>query len=301
MATTYVSNIPNSVRDVYSHEILYAAQPTLRFAQFAKRRDDLTVNPGGSVRFTKFNSLTMGGQLNERVPLTERAMTDSEIFLTVTEYGNAVAMSEKAMRQSMHKELDEAAKLLGQDFAKVLDMELMNAALSTTNYVYPNGKTSAASLVSGDTFSAQQIKDAVELLDTNNAPKINAETYVCIAHPHQLRQLRDDPDWIEAHKYTSPENMWKGEVGMYEGVRFISTTQMPANSGATSLTKYGVNLPTWEATIFGENSYAWAVALEVEMRDNGVEDYGRKHGLAWYALWGFGIVEENNIITLLSA
>jgi len=301
MATTYTGNLTKSIRDVYSKEIIYAAQPLLRFAQFAKRRDDLTQQPGGTIRFTKFNSLTRGGKLSENVPLSEKQMSDTEVSLTVDEYGNATSVSEKALRQSMHNILDEQAKLLGVDMALVLDSAIRDTALSTTNVVYPNGKSAAGDLVTGDVFSTEQIKDAVEQLGTNLAPKINGEYYVCIAHNHQLRQLRDDTDWIEVHKYTSPENMWKGEVGMYEGVRFIETTEMPANTAGESLTKYGINIPTWEATIFGENSFAWAVALEAEMRDNGVEDYGRKHGLAWYAMWGFGLIEEKNIFTLLSA
>ena len=88
---------------------------------------------------------------------------------------------------------------------------------------------------------------------------------------------------------------------MYEGVRFISTTQMPAYSAYLSGLNYGVSIPLWEAIMFGENAFGWAVALEVELRDNGVEDYGRKHGLAWYAIWGFSLIEEDNIFSMLTA
>jgi N4-gp56 family major capsid protein len=301
MATTYGSNIPNSVRDIYSQEIIYNATPRLRFAQFAKRKDDFNNRPGGTIRYSKYGSITRGGKLTEGVPLSEKALSDAEISISLDEYGNAVSVSEKALRLAMHDELGEAARALAEDYSIVLDTAIRDAALSTTNFAYPGGKTAANQLVSGDSFSGDQIKDAVEQLDNNNAPKIAGQYYVCIATPHQLRQLRDDPDWVEAHKYTSPENIWEGEVGMFEGVRFISTTQMPANTAGTSLTKYGINIPTWEATIFGENAFAWAVGTDVEMRDNGIEDYGRKVGIAWYAIMGFGLIEEKNIFTLLSA
>ena len=116
-----------------------------------------------------------------------------------------------------------------------------------------------------------------------------------------MRQLRDDPSWIQVHQYNGVENVYRGEVGMYEGVRFVETTQMPKNNAAASAAKGYAAIPTWEAIIFGDNSYAWAEALPVELRDNGVEDYGRKHGLAWYAIWGFGIVEDSNIFKLITA
>ena len=88
---------------------------------------------------------------------------------------------------------------------------------------------------------------------------------------------------------------------MFEGVRFVETTQMLSNSAAQSAAKYGINIPTWEAVAFGENAFAWAEALQVEMRDNGGDDYGRVHGLAWYAIWGFGLIEEQNIYSILTA
>ena len=34
----------------------------------------------------------------------------------------------------------------------------------------------------------------------------------------------------------------------------------------------------------------------VEMRDNGVEDFGRKHSLAWYTIMGCGLVQEERVV-----
>lgn len=305
MANTLTTNIPQAIRDVFSREILYQATPKMRFAQFAKRKSDLTQNAGGTVRYTKFNSLASGGKLTEGTAITEQAMGTSEITISLDEYGNAVNVSEKALQFSMFDILQEASELLGRDCAKVLDLELRDQALATTNVIYGGSKTAATGLVAGDGLTTTTVKDAVEQLSTNNAPRFDSEYYICIAHPHQLRQIRDDANWIETHKYQGVEQIYKGEVGMYEGVRFIETTQMPANTAAESATKYGfaagTEIPTWEASIFGENAYAWAEGLPVEMRDNGVEDYGRKHGLGWYAIWGFGIIEEANIFKILTA
>jgi hypothetical protein len=88
---------------------------------------------------------------------------------------------------------------------------------------------------------------------------------------------------------------------MYEGVRFIETTQMPKYTSSQATAKFGASVACWEAIIFGENAFGWAEALEVEMRDNGVEDYGRKHGIAWYSIWGFGLIQEENIFRILTA
>ena len=50
--------------------------------------------------------------------------------------------------------------------------------------------------------------------------------------------------------------------------------------------------------MFGDNAYGWAEALPVEMRDGGIEDFGRSHSLAWYSIMGAGIIEEDNILIL---
>ena len=301
MPGTTTVNIPASIRAVYSKEIIRQAQPRLRFSQFAKKKRDLQTAPGGAIKFTKYSSIEKGGKLTEGVNMNEKAMSNSEVTITVEEYGNAVKVHEKAIQLSMHNELEEASISLANDMALVLDEALRDTALETTNQVYGGGKTSASALATNDGFTTQTIKDVAEALATNNSPKLAGQYYICVAHPHQLRQLRDDPNWVNAHSYVGVDNIYQGEVGMYEGVRFIETTQMPHNSATESLSKYGVSLPTWEAVIFGENSFGWAEALPVEMRDNGVEDYGRVHGIAWYAIWGFGLIEEQNIFSILTA
>lgn len=301
MPNTTTVSIPKSIRAVYSREIIRAAQPRLRFSQFAKRKTELNTAPGGAIKYTRYSSIDRGGRLTEGVNMSEKAMSNSEITITVEEYGNAIKISEKAIQLSMNNELQEASIALANDMAKVLDEALRDVALSTTNTVYGASKASAGSLLAGDAFTTALIKDVVESLDTNNAPKIGGQYYVCIAHPHQLRQLRDDTNWINAHSYVGVGNVYEGEVGMYEGVRFVQTTQMPSNSAYESTEKYGVAIATWEAVIFGENSFAWAEALPVEMRDDGVTDYGRMHGIAWYAIWGFGLIEEQNIFSIITS
>lgn len=303
MAKTTTVTIPQSIRAVYSREIIRNSQPRLRFAQFAKKKTDLLVNAGGSIKFTKYSSISKGGKLTEGVNMNEKAMSNSEISITVEEYGNAIKVTEKALQLSIHDELGESAVALANDMAIVLDEEIRDTALLTTNHIYGGQRSAVGDLQANDAFNTTVVKDAAERLSTNNAPKINGQYYICVAHPHQLRQIKDDSAWIGAHQYTSVgiDNIYNGEVGMYEGIRFVETTQMIENSATQSNAKYGVAIKTWEAVIFGENSFGWAEALPVEMRDNGVEDYGRVHGIAWYAMWGFGLIEEQNIFKIITS
>ncbi len=61
------------------------------------------------------------------------------------------------------------------------------------------------------------------------------------------------------------------------------------------------DVDVYKAVMFGENAYGLATALPVEMRDNGVEDFGRSHKLAWYSIMGTGILEDDNIVRIETA
>lgn len=307
-ATGYVT-IPEAVRDFYSKEVLFQAQPRLRFLQFAKVKEDLTAVRGKSIVFVKYDNLAGGGQILEDEILVPQGMSTSEIIVPVYEQANSIQVTEYLLRTSLLDVLGDSSKLLANNMALTLDAQFRDVVLGTTNIVYggqgtATPPTGASGLVPNDGLDTATIKDAVEILANNNAPRFQNDYYVCFASPHQLRQLRDDNNWIEAHKYMGRRQLYLGEVGMYEGVIFIETTQMPALTTAQLNAKYGVSLtstPGWEGCIFGENAFAWGVALPVELRDDGVVELGRKHTLGWYGIWGTAILEEKNIVRLLTA
>lgn len=190
------------VREVYSKEIEFKALPNMRFYQFATMRTELDVEPGLTIKMLTYDNLKLGGALEEKVAMTTQSINGSVKQLTVTEYGNAVAVSEKLVQSSFDDIMASTTTLLGRDYALVLDCELRDVALSGTNVVYASTGDGTAvadrkSLDSTCKIKVSTIKDAIEILATNNAPKVNGESWIAFVHPHQSRDLRDDPAWIE--------------------------------------------------------------------------------------------------------
>lgn len=298
------TSIPEAVRDFYSKMVLFNAQPRLRFLQFAKVRRDLQAIRGKSIVFIKYDNLEGGGTLSESDVLTPEGMNTSEIIIPVKEQANSVQVTEYLLRTSLFDVLGDASRLLANNMAIVLDKQFRDTVLGTTNVVWGGNASSLATLTAGAGLTTKTVKDAAEVLATHNAPRINNDFYVCVAHPHQLRQMRDDPNWINANTYMGRRQLYIGEVGMYEGVIFVETTQMPKLNAAEIAAKYGTGATiseAYEAVFFGENAFAWGVALDVELRDDGVVELGRKHTLGWYGIWGTGIIEEKNIVKALTA
>lgn len=311
--------LDHHVREVWSKEIEFQALPIMRFLQFAKEKTELGTQPGLSIKMITYNNLKRGGKLDEGVRMTTQAMSSSLKSIEVGERGNAISVSELALKTAFTDIMADASTLLARDVAIVLDIEFRDAILAgITNRVYGRADKNApkvgsrAEVSASNTLSVATIKDAVEILATANAPKFQADYYVAFVHPHQSRSLRDDSAWIEASKYGAPDQLFNGEIGRIDDVRFIETTLM--TNGAVgvdddsydALLKKGAGstpnlVDVYRAVIFGEDTYGYAVGLPVELRDNGVVDFGREHSLAWYAIWGVGILHEDRAVVIETA
>lgn len=312
------SALLTAIRDVYSAEIYFQAMPNLRFDQFATRKEELGTQPGSNIIMPKFGNIKRGGKLTEGVRLTTKAMSMSTVNITVDEQGNSIGMSERLLQTSFYDNLAAAAMLLGRDMAIVLDTQLRDVARFATSKVYANGKTTRNSLAKGDVFSTYEIMASNELLETQNSPKWGNDFYVAFAHPHQLTGLRQSAGWINAQHYVGSTPIFFGEVGRFNDFRFVSTSMMSNGANSTvdgngdfadpaydplldNVVTVALGTIVYQAVVFGEYSYGHAIALPVELRDNGIQDFGREHALAWYAIWGQGLLETKNIVIVETA
>ena len=307
--------LDNLTRVVYSREIEFKALPVMRFFQFATVKTELGTTPGLTIQMLTYDNLKLGGKLTEGTRMTTQALSSSMKSITVEEKGNAVAVSELLLQSSFDDVMASATALLGRDYALVLDCELRDTALKGTNKVYAskaNGEkvSSRTGLTADCTLKVSTIKDAIEVLATNNAPKYQGASWICFVHPHQSRSLRDDSAWINASNYGAPEQLFTGEIGRIDDTRFIETTLMCNGASATTDPSHKNELKNevasnqtnvYQAVIFGDNYYAVAFGLPVELRDNGVIDFGREHGLAWYSIWGTGLLHDEYGVVIETA
>ena len=199
-----------------------------------------------------------------------------------------------------------------------------------TNYNEGKVGTSLADLDGNYKLTTGAIKDAALTLASKNIPRIG-ETYVQFIHPKQSRDLRSNPEFIEVTKYAAPGNFMLGEIGRLYDVVFIETTQVKKLTGGVAFDNSGLigapgnqtSVPVssntapglggnpeytnnvysgtpgadvYESVMIGDNAFGHAISLPVELRDGGVLDFGREHALAWYAIWGLGIITDNAIV-----
>jgi N4-gp56 family major capsid protein len=108
---------------------------------------------------------------------------------------------------------------------------------------------SRANLAEDSKLTVDVIEQVVAKLSAQNAPKINGD-YVAIVHPYVVYDLRRDPEWIDAHKYANPDELYTGEIGKIAGVRFVATSEAKiTTTGAPT------GLAVFCSLIFGEGAY----------------------------------------------
>lgn len=297
------NTLGQAIQTIWSKEILFQAMPVLRFEQFAVKKTELGVQPGLTINFMRYNNLPNASQLVEGVRLQTVALTASQFSITVAEQGFAVSVTELLLNASFDDVMASASRLLGRNMAQYLDFSARNTLLLASSvifgynqqnltrdawspYDYGTAATSTNGLTGSYYFSPPVVKDAVQTLASKNVPRLG-ETYVCFVHPAQSRRLRDTPEFIEVTKYAAPGNFALGEIGRLWDVVFIETTQVNSalNTAATPANYY-------QAVFIGDNAFGHAISLPVELRDGGVLDFGREHALAWYAIWGLGLITD---------
>lgn len=321
------TELTNALRPVYSAEIYYSALPTQRWDQFAVKRVELGEEPGNILRLPKLSDIKRGGPLGEDDVIGDgRGLELTYDEIAIREYANAVKMTELLLHYSFFDQMANATIALGRDYSVVTDLALRDAVISVSSVIFPQVSGVVAEyyeVTATDIFNTNVIKDAVEALEVAGVSKIDGEYFICFIHPHQARAIRDDPAWISVNTYNmGGMPIYRGEIGMYEDVKFIQTTTQP--NGANSAVKpnddfadmgFRANLklgydwgdanlnlvPLYEAHMFGEYFYGSAVGYPVELRDNGIVDFGRKVELAWYSIFGQKILEDAHGVAIVTA
>ena len=249
------------------------------------------------------------------------AIAVSELLLNAS-FDDVMASASRLLGRNMALYLDGQARDTLMAASSVIYGE-DRSSLSGVNdwYAYGTQATSRASLTGNSFLSTRTVKDAVETLSTKNIPRLG-ETYVAFVHPHQSRRLRDLPEFIEVTKYAAPGNFMLGEIGRLYDTVFIETTQIekvtngagsgysadsvvapgdivyPTGGGYTTpVRKTGNgNKDRYSAIFIGDNAFGHAISLPVELRDGGILDFGREHALAWYAIYGLGLITDQSVV-----
>lgn len=233
------SGLSAEMKTFYDMALIDEASAELVHDQFGQKRP-IPANGGKNVEFRKYSPLAKAmTPLTEGVTPNGNKLNVSTITATVAQYGDYIVQSDMLELTALDNTILEATKLLGRQAGLTMDTVVRNVLIAGTNVNYcpkigTNGAetevTSRASLDKTAKLTVKQIQKAVAKLRANNAKTINGD-YVAIIHPYVAYDLMRDPEWIDAHKYATPENLYQGEIGKVAGVRFVQTSEAAILTG----------------------------------------------------------------------
>ena len=236
----------------YDRALLEEASPNLIHMQFGQKRP-IPKNGGKRIQFRRYASLPKALKpLTEGVTPEARKLSATAVEAEVNQYGDFVCLSDVLDLTAIDNNVLEATKAVGRQAGLTLDTITRNVLQSGTNVFYcpkvgANGVqtpvTDRSGLDKTCTLTVDVVKKVAAMLKAANAPKIDGD-YVCILHPYVAYDIMSDPRWEEMHKYTTPENMYQGEIGRIAGVRFVETSEAAVykgteNSCPTGLAVFG--------------------------------------------------------------
>ena len=230
--TPNTNDLSPEMKTFYDMVLIDEASPNLVHDQFGQKKP-IPKNGGKTIEFRKFSSLAKAlTALTEGVTPDGKTLNVSSVTATVSQYGDYVTQSDMLELTAIDNTVVEATKLLGRQAGLTLDTVTRNVLQAGTNVSYASkwsGDTetevnSRAGLDSTATLKVDTVEKAVVKMRANNVPTINGD-YVCIIHPYVAYDLRRDPEWVEAHKYASPDELYTGEIGKIAGVRFAVSSE----------------------------------------------------------------------------
>ena len=237
--TTLSAGLSAEMKTFYDMTLIDEAQPHLVHDQFGQKRP-IPPNGGKIIEFRKFAPLAKATTpLTEGVTPDGKQLSVSTVSATVAQYGDYITQSDMLELTALDNTILESAKLLGRQAGATLDTVVRNVLHSGTNVMYAEKQTEAgpvevlsrSELDKSCVITVEMIQRAAARLRAQNAPTINGK-YVGIVHPYVAYDLMRDSEWVDAHKYAQPENLYEGEIGEIAGVRFVQTTEAKIYAGA---------------------------------------------------------------------
>jgi N4-gp56 family major capsid protein len=230
------------------------------------------------------------------------------------EYGNAVVTTAKLRATSFINVDPVAANAVGYNAGISIDTVCRAVLQAGDNVLYATGgavdPTSRTTINADDTLSANDVRRAVAQLRGANVPTIGG-SYVGFIHPdvsYDFRSATDASAWRTPANYVNPEGIYNGEIGMFEGVRFMESPRAPKFADASNNSGSSGTIDAYGTLIMGRQALAKAVSNNGEYGSQPTMVYGtvtdvlkRHQPVGWKHFVGYGIFRQEALRRIESA
>lgn len=226
------NDLTPEMKTYYHDSLIDSAEPALVHDQFGSQYP-IPKNGGKTIEFRRYSPLPKAlSTLTEGVTPEGNKLNVTTLTATVQQYGDYIELSDILEMTAIDRNVEEATKLLGSQAGRTLDTITREVlAGGTTKLFAPkvtgSGTTDVllrADVTTDCRLTPAVVRKAAAMLKRMNAVPIG-DSFVAVIHPDVSCDIQGDTEWIEAHKYANPENIYRGEIGKLAGVRFVESTE----------------------------------------------------------------------------
>lgn len=265
--TTTTTTLTDTYQRFYSQELLAHATPELKLNQFGAKKELPRKRGATTIRWFRrmATSATTVGQvqsLAEGTPIsTFTQYAYGYVDGSLTQFGEALKYTDIVGWTALLDVLDDGITYLGENCArKADDVTWAVIAHATTGLQkrYSGGAANYAALVALTAANGKYVSidglAALTRLRIDNAPRAAGGVYIGIIGPQVAYDLKRDSTWVNASSYSAVKQLFQGEIGELDGIRYVETTNVWGES-ATEGTR-DTSTPTIFSSVFtGRDSY----------------------------------------------
>ena len=293
----------NLITTAYDKMVGFALRSEPQFRALISKRPADVSHAGSVVRLQKYADLTaVSSALTENVDPDSVAIGNtSYVDITLAEYGNSVLTTEKLALESLSAIDPAVANLVAFNMRDSLDSLVQTVMrgnlrrvknIAGTLTAVTDGTATVSGIDAADKITSAYVRYVVSKLRAASAQTIGGK-FVGYVHPdvsHDLRAETGAAGWRDVHNYSGATAVWSGEIGEYEGVRFIETPRCYQATDGESSAKVS------RSYILGAEALAEAVGREPGVVVGPVTDkLMRFRPVGWKALLGWGIYRQEAI------
>lgn len=206
--TTKIADLinPQVMADMISAKV----EKKIIVAPFAKVDTSLVGVPGNTITVPKYGYIGDAEDIAEGVACGTVKLSTGTTTATVKKAMKAVELTDEAVLSGYGNPVGETNNQLAKAIASKVDNDALDALYGAK--LVHNG--------SAGVLSYNAIVDAVDLFDE----EVNSEKAMFV-NPKQVTQLRKDPNFISADKYTGKVIM-TGEIGMIANCRIVPSKKV---------------------------------------------------------------------------
>lgn len=306
MAITQVSSL-SSVQSIFDKYAYFALRKALYYDAVASVKPSDSNAKGSGVVFVKWTDMaTATSAISQTSDITATTMADGTVTVTNVEYGAGIETTAK-LRDTSYLEVDrDAANIVGYNAGESMDEIARDVLIGGTNVIYPGTVVSRATVGPTSVATQNKLREMRAKLKSGKAMTFADGFYRGFIDSKVLYDIKvetGEAAWSYPHAHSAPENVLNGDMGVFDGIRWIETPEVKTytnTGGSVQTVEVLVTLVVGDQAL--AKAYVPAVGPYAKIIHGPVVDrLERFEPISWYWHGGYGRFREESIYRLESS